>query len=175
MPVPLPLQAVIFDRDGVLIHDTHFPIRPGDLRWMPGAIELVASLNRQGVKVGVATNQSGVARGYFDEDAVQRFHDLMQDQLEPHKARVDRFEYCPHHPSEGATPYRTQCACRKPEPGMLLSLAGSLGVDPSNALVIGDRPSDLEAAKRAGMAAMHFTGGNLMQAVQQSGWLGRIG
>lgn len=138
---------------------------------MPGAIELVARLNSQGVMVGVATNQSGVARGYFDEDAVRGFHDLMQEQLRPHGAHIDRFEYCPHHPSQGSPPYLTLCNCRKPEAGMLLTLADLFGIEPRDAVVIGDRTSDLEAAKRAGMASMQFAGGDLLEAVLRAGWL----
>lgn len=171
MPTSVPLLAVLFDRDGVLIEDTNFPINPIDLRWTPGAIDLIRHLNGRGIKVGVATNQSGVARGLFDEAAVQRFHGWMQDQLKTCGAWVDRFEYCPHHPTEGHGPYRMACGCRKPAPGMLTALLAHFEVPASRALMVGDRPTDVEAAERAGVAALRFAGGNLMAAVQAAGWL----
>jgi D-glycero-D-manno-heptose 1,7-bisphosphate phosphatase len=161
-----PYLAVIFDQDGVLIEDTHFPIRTRDLRWTPGAIELVAALNRVGVKVGVATNQSGVARGYFDEAAVVGFHNLMQSQLHAAGAHIDAFAYCPHHPTEGQGKYRVTCECRKPRPGMLKHLLEKLEVSAGEALMIGDRATDLESARHAGMRGLLFSGGNLREFME---------
>lgn len=171
MPTGIPLLAVLLDRDGVLIEDSHFPINPADIRWSPGAIALVRQLNERGVLVGVATNQSGVARGFFDEPAVKRFHGWMQEQLRQHGAWIDRFEYCPHHPSEGQGTYRQRCACRKPASGMLSALLKQFQVPANRALMVGDRPSDAEAARRAGVAYLRFEGGNLLAAVDAAGWL----
>ncbi len=158
----------------MLIQDTHFPTKASDLRWNPGAVELVHLLIQRGIKVGVATNQSGVARGYFYEPSVQRFHGWMQDQLRAQGAWIDHFEYCPHHPTDGQVPYLTACECRKPAPGMLRAILERFQVPAARALMVGDRVNDLQAADRAGMASLLFGGGNVLEVVQSAGWLGGI-
>jgi len=174
MSAATPLLAVIFDRDGVLIKDCHFPIEPADINWMPGAWQLLALLRRHGVKALVASNQSGIARGLFGPDRVEAFHAEMQRQLAEQGLRLDSIAYCPHHPEAGSGPWTTDCDCRKPKPGMLQRLMAEHGVAAANTLMIGDRDVDMGAAANAGVTGLLFRGGDLMQAFEEAGWVERL-
>ena len=110
--------AAFLDRDGVLNVDHGYAHRPEQLEWVEGAAEAVRLLNEAGYYVLVVTNQSGVARGFFDEAAVKSFHAHMQDGLSAHGAHIDAFYYCPHHPEGTIKPLAVRCRCRKPAPGM---------------------------------------------------------
>ena len=163
-------RAVFFDRDGVLNEDdggyTH---RVEDLVWTPDAVEAVRAVNDAGWLAVVVTNQSGVGRGYYDEAAVHAFHDRMQADLGAAGARMDAFYACYHHPEAIEARYRhADHPDRKPNPGMLLKAAGDLGVDLSGSILIGDRQSDLEAARRAGASGVLYRGGSLRDLVVRS-------
>jgi D-glycero-D-manno-heptose 1,7-bisphosphate phosphatase len=142
--------AVFLDRDGVLIEEVGYLTRLEDVRFVPGAIEAVKSLNEAGFVTVVVTNQSGVARGYFGEDHVRATHELIQSRLAEHGAKIDRFEYCPFHPTDGQGDYRRESIDRKPQPGMLLRAAMELSIDSGKSWIIGDRLSDIEAGFAAG-------------------------
>lgn len=162
------LRAVIFDRDGVLIEDTGYPHLPEDLRWRAGAIEAVAYLNRNNILALVATNQSGVARGYFTEEDVVRFHALMQEQLAAAGAHIDAYYYCPFHADAVVEKYRrADHPDRKPNPGMVLRALGDNAVRANEAVLIGDRESDLIAATRAGVQPVLFQTGDLDALVRR--------
>jgi D-glycero-D-manno-heptose 1,7-bisphosphate phosphatase len=160
-PERLRRPAVFFDRDGVLNEDLGFVHKPADLRWIPGAQDAVLWLNQQGYLVFVATNQSGIAHGYFGTAEVEHLHGWMQGELKAIGAHIDQFAYCPHHPEAPLSAYRRTCACRKPSPGMILDLLAGWPVDPGRSLLIGDQPRDLAAAEAAGIAAARYSGGNL--------------
>ena len=142
--------AIFLDRDGVLIEDSHYLGDVRRVRLVPGAAETIAALNRAGWVVVVVTNQSGVARGLFTESHVHAVHAHLAEVLRGYGATVDTFEYCPHHPEGEVAAYRVACACRKPEPGMLLRAAEEIGIDLVASWMIGDRVSDLEAGAAAG-------------------------
>jgi len=169
-----PLLAVIFDRDGVLIRDCHFPIKAADINWMPGAWQLLALLKQHGVKSMVASNQSGIARGMFGPSDVDAFHGEMQRQLAEQSLHLDDIAYCPHHPEVGNGPWTIDCNCRKPKPGMLLGLMSAHGVAAANTLMIGDRDVDMRAANNAGVEGLLFRGGDLMDAFIGAGFLTRL-
>ena len=154
--------AVIFDRDGVLNVDHGYVGDRARLEWVPGARRAIGRLNRQGVLVIVATNQSGVARGFFDEAAVERLHGVMRDDLATEGARIDAFYVCPFHAGATVAAFRhPDHPDRKPNPGMILRAMADWSIDPARALMVGDKPSDLEAARRAGVPSVLFTGGDL--------------
>ncbi len=154
--------AVFFDRDGVLNRDeSGYTHRPEDLRWMEGAVEAVRHANACGWHVFVVTNQSGVARGFYDEAAVERFHEAMARDLAAAGARVDAFRYCPYHPDGTVPAYRRDDPGRKPRPGMILDLMAEWPVDAARSLLIGDKTSDVEAAAAAGLRGFLFEGGDL--------------
>lgn len=149
-----PRPAVFLDRDGVLIEEIGYLSDPSQVRLIPGACAAVARLNRLGVPVVVVTNQAGVARGRFPEENVHAVHRHLDELLARDGARIDRWYYCPHHPTAGVGPYRVHCACRKPSPGMLLTAARELDLDRVASVLIGDKLSDLEAGAAAGCATI---------------------
>lgn len=159
----VPQPAVFFDRDGVLNVDKEYVYRKEDYVWMPGAIEAVKHFNDNGYHVFVVTNQSGVARGYYTEEAVRELHRWMNGELARHGAHIDAFYYCPHHPDHGDDAYRQLCACRKPEPGLILQALAEWNVDKEKSLLIGDKESDVAAAEAAGVQGHLFTGGSVLE------------
>ncbi|HBB70773.1 MAG TPA: D,D-heptose 1,7-bisphosphate phosphatase, partial [Geobacter sulfurreducens] len=99
-------------------------------------------------------NQSGVARGYYDEEAVHRLHRFMDAELAKDGAFVDAYYLCPHHPHHGVGPYRIECSCRKPLPGMLTGAARDMDIDLARSYLIGDKMSDVEAGLAAGCTSL---------------------
>jgi D,D-heptose 1,7-bisphosphate phosphatase len=158
--------AAFLDRDGVLNVDHGYVHRPQQLTWIPGAVDAVKWLNDRGLYVFVITNQAGVARGYFSEDDVCRFHWHLAGELRGAGANIDDFRFCPHHPEAVVIKYRAACHWRKPQPGMILDLMRHWPIVAHKSFVIGDKVSDLQAATAAGIPGHRFTGGNLFDLVQ---------
>ena len=158
--------AVFFDRDGVLNHDFGYTFEADKLEWIDGAREAVKAVNDAGYFAFVITNQSGVARGYYEEHHVQALHRWMADEMASIGARIDAFEYCPFHPEGTVERYRLDSNRRKPAPGMILELLERFPVDTESSIVIGDKKSDLEAAQAAGLRSYLFSGGNLEDFVR---------
>jgi D,D-heptose 1,7-bisphosphate phosphatase len=158
--------ALFFDRDGVLNQDRGYVHRPEDFDWIEGAIEAIKLLNDRGWLVIVVTNQAGIARGYYPESAVDDLHDWMQRELMLRGAHVDAFYHCPHHPEGTVSDLAVVCDCRKPAPGMLLKALDEWPIDAQHSWLIGDKASDLEAAKRAGVRAVLFDGKGLSDIVR---------
>lgn len=142
-------RAVFLDRDGTINLERDYLYRIEDFEFVPGAPEAIRLLNDAGILVVVVTNQSGVARGYYTEDDVEILHRHIARELEVFGARVDAWQYCPHHPA-GKGSYSLPCRCRKPLPGMLLDAAGRLAIDLESSVMIGDKRADIEAAIAAG-------------------------
>lgn len=139
-----PLKLVILDRDGVINEDSENFIKTADeWRAIPGSLEAIASLNRAGYRVVVATNQSGIARGLFTLETLNRIHDKMLAELNRCGGHIDAIFFCPHGPDD-------QCQCRKPLPGMLKEISEKYGVSLEGIPVVGDSLRDLQAAIAAG-------------------------
>jgi D-glycero-D-manno-heptose 1,7-bisphosphate phosphatase len=154
--------AVIFDRDGVLNVDHGYVGQIERFEWIPGARRAICRLHAAGVVIVVATNQSGVARGYFTEADVGLVHQAMQADLRAAGAKIDAFYVCPFHPDAVDPAFaHPDHPDRKPNPGMLLRAIADLRLDPARTTLVGDRDSDLEAAQRAGVRGLLFTGGDL--------------
>lgn len=166
-PWPAGGPLVVLDRDGVLNRDMGYVHLPEEVRWMPGALELVALLNARFIPVAVATNQSGIARGIYSEAWFLDFTAWMTAEQERLGARLDAVYYCPHHPFRGQGEYLRECPCRKPEPGMVRRAVSDFRADPAQVLFIGDKESDMEAARRAGVAGYLYEGGNLLEQVEE--------
>jgi histidinol-phosphate phosphatase family protein len=160
-PAIWPRPAVFFDRDGVLNQDAGYTHRPEDLVWMPAARAAVRAVNEAGWRAIVVTNQSGVARGLYDEAAVHRFHGAMQDQLAEAGAYIDAFYHCPFHPDGVIAAYAREHPDRKPNPGMILRALNDWPIDKARSVMIGDRGSDEAAARAAGVASLTYRGGDL--------------
>lgn len=142
--------ALFVDRDGTLIHEVEYLTSPDQVRLLPGVAAALRRLAILRIPVVVVTNQAGVARGYFPEVRVQEVHAHLDQLLAKEGAAIERYYYCPHHPEVGDAPYRVECACRKPRPGMLLQAAAELHLDLSASCLIGDKISDLQAGTEAG-------------------------
>jgi D-glycero-D-manno-heptose 1,7-bisphosphate phosphatase len=138
--------AAFLDRDGVLNIDHGYAHRPEQLEWVEGAAEAVRLLNEAGYYVLVVTNQSGVARGLYNETDVKSLHAHMQEILSSHGAHIDAFYYCPHHPDGSIKSLAVQCRCRKPGPGMLEQAAREWPINIGASFLIGDRDHDMAAA-----------------------------
>src|SRR6188768_3316693 len=138
--------AAFLDRDGVLNVDHGYVHRPEQLEWVAGAPESVRLLNEAGYRVLVITNQSGVARGFFDEAAVISFHAHMQSVLTERGAYIDAFYYCPHHPEGTVKTFAMACSCRKPRTGMLERATSEWPIDINRSFFIGDNDVDMAAA-----------------------------
>jgi D-glycero-D-manno-heptose 1,7-bisphosphate phosphatase len=152
--------AAFLDRDGVLNVDRGYAYKPEQLEWIVGAPEAVRLLNEGGYYVFVITNQSGVARGYYDEAAVKAFHAHMQDKLKLHGAHIDAFYYCPHHPQGIVKPLAVVCGCRKPRTGMLEQAVREWPVDIGRSFLIGDKDDDVAAAAGFNIRAIKFNSAN---------------
>lgn len=143
--------AVFLDRDGTIMREAEYLSDPAGVELLPGAAEGIRRLRQAGFAVVVASNQSGVARGYFDEATVGRVNARLAELLAAAGAGLDGVYYCPHYPGASVAQYARACDCRKPAPGMLLAAARDLGLDLGRSWVVGDKLSDIEFGGRQGL------------------------
>jgi D-glycero-D-manno-heptose 1,7-bisphosphate phosphatase len=146
--------AVFIDRDGCLTEEVGYVNHPSRLRLLPRSVEAVGRLNRAGIPVVVATNQAGIAKGYFSEATLQDVNAEMVRQLALGDAHLDGLYVCVHHPREGEPPYRLRCGCRKPLPGLLVTASRDMGLDLDASVMVGDKLSDVAAGQAAGAAGV---------------------
>jgi D-glycero-D-manno-heptose 1,7-bisphosphate phosphatase len=139
------------DRDGTLSEEVGYVNHLSRYRLLPNSLEAIRLANAAGFLVVVTTNQAGVARGYFSEDLVHQVHGRLRTWVEEGGGRIDAVYYCPHHPKEGEPPYRAECDCRKPRPGMILRAAREHRIDLPASYVVGDSWIDIEAGAAAGV------------------------
>lgn len=147
-------QAVFIDRDGTISEEVGYINHTSRFRLFPYAAAAIEQLHEAGYLAILVTNQAGVARGYFSEDMVKAVHQRMTEELEASGATLDAVYYCAHHPSIGEPPYRYDCDCRKPKPGLLLRAASDFNLDLTNSWMVGDRYSDVELARNAGVKSV---------------------
>lgn len=146
--------CVFLDRDGVINEEVEYLHEPDRVVLVAGAAAAIAALGAAGLAVVVTTNQSGIARGKYTEAELDAVTARIAELLAASGARLDATYFCPHHPEAGVGAYRRACRCRKPGPGMLEQAAAELGLDLARSALIGDKASDLEAARAAGCAAI---------------------
>jgi D-glycero-D-manno-heptose 1,7-bisphosphate phosphatase len=152
------IETLFLDRDGVLIEDYDHIARQDDVRILDGAIEGLRLLNQHGIKTVMTTNQSVIGRGRLTESGLKELHHYLEGLLNAHDVHVDATYYCPHFPDtakDGVVPeYNCYCECRKPRPGMMLKAMDELGLDLRACAMVGDRPSDIDAAYNAGIRSI---------------------
>ena len=143
-------RAVFLDRDGTINVEKDYLYKVEDFEFITGAPEAIKRLKGAGFLVIIVSNQSGVARGYFDERTVLMLHQHIQTLLAGYETAIDAFYFCPHHPEEGIGDYKVDCDCRKGKPGMLLQAAKDYDIDLCRSFMVGDKLADIEAGQRAG-------------------------
>jgi D-glycero-D-manno-heptose 1,7-bisphosphate phosphatase len=143
-------RAVFLDRDGTINVELEYLHRIEDFEFIHGAPQAIRLLKDAGFMVIVVTNQSGVARGHYDEAAIDRLHRHMDAELAGFGAVIDAYYFCPHHPGHGIGEYKKQCGCRKPLAGMLFQAAEDFSLDLTSSYIIGDKVADVEAGLNAG-------------------------
>ena len=142
-------KAVFLDRDGTLIEDSGYISSPDQIKFIPGAIAAVKKLNEAGYKVVIISNQAGIARGLLSENMLQTIDKIIHREVLSGGGHIDASYYCPHHPEHGVYPYKQDCDCRKPNPGLIKKAARDKGIELDGSFMIGDKSSDIETGKRA--------------------------
>ena len=145
-------RAEFLDRDGTIARDVHYCRRPEDFKILPTVPEAIKLLNDNGFMVVVITNQSGIARGYFNEETLARIHAKMKSELAGHGVHIDAIYYCPHHPDDG-------CECRKPKTALFHKAAKDLNIDFKLSYVVGDMQMDIDAGRALGCKTALVTTG----------------
>lgn len=146
--------AVFLDRDGTINVEKDYLYKVEDFEFIAGAPLAIKRLKEAGFLVIVVSNQSGIGRGYFDEQAVEMLHRHVQSELASYGTSIDAFYFCPHHPDKGLGKYKIACECRKGEPGMLLQAAKEHNIDLQKSFMVGDKIADIKAGQRAGCKAL---------------------
>jgi D-glycero-D-manno-heptose 1,7-bisphosphate phosphatase len=142
------VKAVFLDRDGTVNEEMGYINHPSRLKIFDFAITAVKQLKDAGFKIIILTNQSGVARGYFDENVLLDIHAILLKHFSESNASIDKIYYCPHH-KEGIIPkYKKDCDCRKPKPGMLIKAKEDFNISLENSYLVGDRYKDIEFAQQ---------------------------
>ena len=147
-------RAVFIDRAGTMTVEGGYINDPNRLTLLPRCARAIRKLTENGILAFLATNQAGIARGYFDEATLKATLKRLELLLKAEGAHLDGLYYCSHHPSVGKPPFRKKCRCRKPLTGMLEKAAKDFNLDLKRCLVIGDKVSDSQLAKNAGAKAV---------------------
>ena len=161
-----PRPALFLDRDGTINVDHGWVGTRERFEWVDGAVEAMRAASDLGWHVFVVTNQSGIARGFYDEAALALLHAWMVDSVHAAGGTIDDIRFCPFHPEAVVEQYRRDSDWRKPAPGMILDLVARWQLDLARCVLVGDQPSDLAAARAAGIRGEHFPGGNLAASVR---------
>lgn len=154
------IQAVFLDKDGTLIEDVPYNVDPERIQLTRGAVEGLQVLSRVGYELIVISNQSGVARGYFPEEALVAVEERLRQMLAEVGVQLSGFYYCPHHPDGVVQEFAIACSCRKPEPALLLRAAAERGIDLRKSWFMGDILNDVEAGRRARCRTILIDNGN---------------
>ena len=144
-------KAAFLDRDGVINIDHGYVSSPEQFEFIDGVFDACRHLQQQGYLLIVVTNQSGIGRGYYNEQQFAALTQWMTAQFAQHGVSITEVFFCPHHPTDAIAPYQIDCQCRKPAPGMLLQALEKYQIDPSQSLMLGDKRADMQAARAAGI------------------------
>ena len=153
-------KAIFLDKDGTLIPDVPYNVDPEKISLSQNTIDGLLALQEAGFVLLVISNQSGIAKGFFDEEALQHVAHKIISLLQQHGLRLAGFYYCPHHPESDMQSYKINCSCRKPKPGLFFEAASDHQIDLSQSWMIGDILHDVEAGHAAGCKAILINNGN---------------
>lgn len=144
-------KAVFIDRDGVINEERNYVHRIDDFVLLAGVLDGLKLLNGAGYRLIVVTNQAGIARGYYSQKEMDILHEHLHKNLALHGVTLDAIYFCPHHPQGEVKSFAIDCNCRKPAPGMILQAAREFDLDLAKSVLIGDKLSDVQAGKNAGV------------------------
>lgn len=147
-------KAIFLDRDGTINVEKDYLYKIEDFEFIDGVVESLKIFSELGYKIIVLTNQSGIARGYYKEEDVERLHDYLKDYLKEKNIIIDEFYYCPHHKDKGIGKYKIDCNCRKPKTGMFDLVIKDYDIDKSLSYMVGDKISDVKAGLNAGVKSI---------------------
>ena len=156
------MKAAFLDRDGVINIDHAYVNRVEDFEFKDGIFELFETLQDMGFVLFVVTNQSGIARGYYSLEDFLNLSEYMLSELEKRGVKIKEIAYCPHHPD-----ITGECECRKPKPGMILDLASRYGIDLKSSILIGDKQSDIDAGKNAGLGKTYLVNQGILDIIER--------
>jgi len=151
--------AVFIDRDGTISEEVGYINHPSRFQLYPYSAEALRQLHENHWLAILVTNQAGVARGYFSEAVISAVHDRLVQELAQQDAALDAIYYCAHHPTVGELPYRFDCDCRKPKPGLINRANKEFDIDLQSSWMVGDRYSDIELARNAGIRSAFVLSG----------------
>lgn len=157
--------ALFLDRDGVINVEKRYVHLIKDFEFVDGIFELCRSAIKWGMRIVVVTNQAGIGRGFYTEAQFQALTDWMMTRFEEEGAPISAVYFCPFHPEHGVGLYRKESYDRKPNPGMILRARDEVGIDLSRSILIGDKESDIKAAKAAGVGLTMLLGKNIKSAM----------
>lgn len=144
-------RALLLDRDGVINIEKGYAHRIADMEFVPGIFDVCRFFQERGYHLIAVTNQSGIARGYFTEEDLEKLHRWLHNQFIEQGLELKKIYHCPHHPEHGLGIYKQHCDCRKPGPGMILRARDEFGLDLSRSILVGDKESDIQAGINAGV------------------------
>lgn len=162
-------KCVFLDRDGNINIEKDYLYKIEEFEFIDGAKEAIKIFNNLGYLVVVVTNQSGIARGYYDENNVKALHEYLKKEVNKIGGNIDGFYFCPHHPQKGIGKYKLDCNCRKPQPGMFLDAKKDLNIDLLSSIMVGDKISDIEAGKNLGMRSILVKTGHGLEEEKKLG------
>jgi len=156
------MKAAFLDRDGVINEDYGYVGNIEKFEFKEGIFELLKFLQERGYELFIVTNQSGIARGFYSKDDFHSLMDYMINELKKRDIKITDYRFCPHHPD-----ITGECECRKPKPGMILSLAKEYNIDLKKSIMIGDSLSDIKAAKNAGITKSYLVKESLFDIIKK--------
>ncbi len=154
-------KALFLDRDGVINIEKNYLYKQEDFEFVDGIFDLCRYFQKRGFEIVIVTNQSGICRGYYSEEDFEKLTEWMEAEFAKEGIKIAKTYHCPHHPD-----FTGSCSCRKPEPGMFLQAKEELVLDMPNSVIVGDKLSDLEAARRAGVQRGYLFDGKTIKRLK---------
>ena len=162
-------KAILLDRDGTINVEKDYLHKIEDFEFEKNVVEALQILSSLGYTMAVVTNQSGIARGYYTEEDLQKLNEHIKRELEKYGVIIEKFYYCPHHPENGIGKYKADCICRKPNTGMLEAAIEEFDIDRKASFMVGDTLADIDAGIKAGLTPILVKTGHGIETLEKIG------